>query len=115
MRNVSDTSCGENQHTHIMSNNLSFENRAVYENVKKYGTDGRAQIIWRMHITYWIIKAINTHPEYVILIAFPQQQLLSERPLMSRYTYIACFFLNLGIGWRKTVSFITWSFDARKK
>ena len=104
-----------NTHTHIMSNKLSFENRAVYENLKKYGTAGRTQTtIWRMRITCWIIKAINTQPEYVKLIVFLQQQWLRERALMSRYTYTACFF-NLGIGWRKTVSFITWSFDTRKK
>jgi len=29
----------------------------------------RAQItIWRLSVAYWIPKATNTHPEYVILI-----------------------------------------------
>jgi len=38
----------------------------------------------------WITKATNTHPpEYVILIAFPQQQYLHERTSALRYTYIA--------------------------
>jgi hypothetical protein len=35
-----------------------------------------------------IIMATNTHLEYVILIAFPLQQWLHERPSMLRYTYI---------------------------
>jgi len=29
---------------------------------------------WRMRTAYWIIKATNTHSEYVTFIAFPQQQ-----------------------------------------
>jgi hypothetical protein len=29
--------------------------------------------IWHLHNAYWIPKATNTHLEYVILIAFPQQ------------------------------------------
>jgi hypothetical protein len=38
--------------------------------------------IWRMRIAYWIPKATDTHTEYVILIAFPRQQLLRERALL---------------------------------
>ena len=34
-------------------------------------------------------KAIDTHSEYVILVAFPQQQLLCEGPSVLRYTYNA--------------------------
>jgi hypothetical protein len=45
--------------------------------------------IGRTRFTCWIPKATNTHPEYVILIAFPLQLLLRERPSMLRYTYIA--------------------------
>jgi len=36
----------------------------------------------------WIIKATNTHLEYVILIAFPQQHWLLECALVLHYTYI---------------------------
>jgi hypothetical protein len=52
--------------------------------------------IWRMLIAGWLPTAANTHSEYVILIAFSLQQLLQERALMLRYTYIACLvkFLN---------------------
>jgi hypothetical protein len=46
--------------------------------------------IWRMRIACWIPKATNTHSQYVILIAFAQQQRLQERTSMLRYTYIAC-------------------------
>jgi len=36
---------------------------------------GRPQMkTWRMHIARWISKVTNTHPECVILIAFPLQQ-----------------------------------------
>jgi len=42
-----------------------------------------------MRIACWIPKATNTHSEYVILIAFPQQQWLYERVSMLRHTYIA--------------------------
>ena len=38
----------------------------------------------------YCMLAINTHSEYVILIAFPQQQWLHERLLMLRYTCIGC-------------------------
>jgi len=38
--------------------------------------------IWRMRISCWIPKAINTHSGCVILIAFPLQQCLHESPSM---------------------------------
>jgi len=39
--------------------------------------------IWRMRIACWILKAINTHSEYVMLIAF------HDGASMLRYTCIA--------------------------
>ena len=45
--------------------------------------------IWRMLIACWMTKATNTHSEYVILISFPLQQWLHERPPLFRYTYIS--------------------------
>jgi hypothetical protein len=51
--------------------------------MKKYGTARQAtddNIILR--IAWWMTKATVTHPEYVILIAFPRQQLLRERASM---------------------------------
>jgi hypothetical protein len=46
--------------------------------------------IWRLRIEFWILKAANTALEYVILIAFPLQQLLHKCASMLRYTRIAC-------------------------
>jgi hypothetical protein len=47
--------------------------------------------IWRMLIACWILKAISTHTEYVILNAFQLQQLLHKRTSLLRYTYTDCF------------------------
>ena len=50
--------------------------------VAKYGRSGQAtneNKIRRMRIACWIPQATNTHPEYVILTAFPLQKLLHER------------------------------------
>jgi hypothetical protein len=92
MRNVSDKSCGQNQNTHFVFSNFSFENRAVYEIMWKNVLQlGRPQMTaWRTDIACSIPKATNTHSQYVILIAFPLQQWLHERPSMLRYSYIAC-------------------------
>jgi len=55
---------------------LFFEHRAVYEVKWKNNVErSRPQMtIWRVRIACWIPKATNTHSQYVILIAFPQQQ-----------------------------------------
>ena len=45
--------------------------------------------IWRMRVKCWITKATHTPSEYVIPIAFPQQQWLQKRAAMLRYTYSA--------------------------
>jgi len=45
--------------------------------------------IWRMRIARWLHKSTNIHAEYIILIAFPLQELLHERASMLRYAYIA--------------------------
>ena len=44
----------------------------------------------RMHFACWIAKATNTHPEYALLVAFPERQCLRKRASMLCYTYIAC-------------------------
>jgi len=86
IRNVSDKSCRENQYTHVIFNNFiipSFpsENCAVYEimweNIVE--PDKPQMAIWRLCVACCITKATNTHPEYVILIAFPLQQWLHNR------------------------------------
>jgi hypothetical protein len=59
--------------------------------VEKYGTARQAtdDIIWRMRFACWITKATDTHSEYVVLIAFPRQQWLRERPSVLRYTLLS--------------------------
>ena len=47
-------------------------------------------IIRRMSFAFRIIKATDTHTQYVILIVFSWQQLLKERSPVLRYTYFAC-------------------------
>jgi hypothetical protein len=60
----------------------------------------RSQILIRlMRVACWISKATNRHSEYVILIAFPLQQWLPERPSVLRYIYIVflvCITNNIG-------------------
>jgi len=46
--------------------------------------------IWRMRNACWKTKVTNTHSEYIILIAFPQQQWLYESASILHDTYIAC-------------------------
>jgi hypothetical protein len=43
-----------------------------------------------MRIGCWVPKATNTHSDYVILAAFPQEQCLHERATVLRYMCIAC-------------------------
>ena len=66
--------------------------------MEKYFVAGQAtddNIVRRMRFALWIPKATNTHLEYVILIAFPLQELLRERALILRYTYLA-FLVPMG-------------------
>jgi hypothetical protein len=74
-----------------MFNDPFLENCAVYEITwKNVVESGKLNMItWRMGIACLIPKAINTLPEYVILIAFPIQQWLHELTSMLRYMYIA--------------------------
>jgi hypothetical protein len=65
--------------------------------VEKYGTARQAtddNIIRRMRFACWITKATDTYSEYVILIAFPQQQWLRERASILRYTYIVSLVID---------------------
>ena len=56
--------------------------------MEKYCGDGQAthdNIIWHMCIAYWIPKATDTHSEYVIFIALPQQHWLHECTCVTLY------------------------------
>ena len=62
--------------------------------MEKFVESDRPQmIIWRMRIACWIPKATNTQSEYLILVAFPLQQLLHEIAPILRYSNIACLLL----------------------
>ena len=72
-------------------------NRAVYELMwEKYCTAGHAtddNITGHMRLPYWMTKATDTHPEYIIFIPFPLHQWLRERPsILHLYTY--CIFVT---------------------
>jgi hypothetical protein len=61
--------------------------------VEKHGRARQAaenNIICRVRFACWINKATDTHSEYVILIAFPEQQWLHVSISMLRYTYTVC-------------------------
>jgi hypothetical protein len=62
----------EDQNTSFVLNNLFFKNRAVYEIMRNciVEADTPQMTIWRISIACWILKATNTHSEYVTLIAF---------------------------------------------
>jgi hypothetical protein len=71
MRNVSDKIV-EKIKTHFVFNNFFFENVAIYEVMwTNFVERGRPQMtVWLTRIAYWILKATNTHSQYVMLIAF---------------------------------------------
>ena len=67
--------------THVLRSITFFENRAVYETMRKnFAQSGRPQTkIRRRRIACWIPKATKTLSEYVILITIPLQQCLYGR------------------------------------
>ena len=71
MRNVSDKSCRENQNTYFMFRGLLSENHEIYKIMWK-----NMVVLARPQMTIHacrITRATNTHPECLILIAFPCQ------------------------------------------
>jgi hypothetical protein len=93
IRNVSDKVCRGNQNAFCVQF-FFLANPAVYEKSGEIWYSLTEKLtIWRMRIACWIPKTTDTHSEYVILFALPQQQLLHARASMSRYTYIACLVL----------------------
>jgi len=85
-RKIFQTNVAEKIDTYISRSIAFFENPARKNVVGR----GRPQtIIWCKRIVCWIPKATNADTGCVILIAFPLQQWLHERPSVFRYTYIA--------------------------
>jgi len=78
--------------------------------------DRRQMEIRRMRNEYWISKALDTHPEYIILIAFPRKQWLRERASILRiYTHcLSCYkypsvgFRTQGNGFKMCKEIICW-------
>jgi hypothetical protein len=65
----------------------------LWDNVEIYGSVGQVtygNIIQHIGFACWINKAIDTHLEYIILIAYPRQQWLHECASTLLYIYIAC-------------------------
>ena len=52
-------------------------------------TDRTLTTIWRIRISCRVLKATNTHSQYVINTDFPLPQWLQQHAPMIRYTFIA--------------------------
>ena len=91
-RNVSDKSAKKIK-PHILCSVTFFQKLCcLWENVEKHGRARQAtddNTIQCMCFASWITKAINTHSERVILIAFAQQRWSHEHTWMLR-VYIHC-------------------------
>jgi hypothetical protein len=83
---TSNCTCAGHQNT-FYDQKLFFENRVVYKIMWKnvVERDSLQTTVWRMRIVCWVTKATNTHSQYVILVAFPLQERLPERPCTLRY------------------------------
>ena len=77
--------------THFTFSNFFSKNRVVYEIMwKKCGISGQAtddNKLQRMRFACWMIKAIETHSEYLTLYGFHYNNGYMITP---QYTYIAC-------------------------
>jgi hypothetical protein len=60
-------------------------------------------IIQRMRVACWIIKATDTHSEYVILIAFPRRQRLRERTSILRCTFSVFLVDYVSDSWERCI------------
>jgi hypothetical protein len=74
----------DKKNTFFTFSNVFFENQAVCEKMFKNIVDQcRPQMtILRMRFACRIPKATNVHSDYVILVFFPLQEWLHERPSM---------------------------------
>ena len=86
MRDVSDESCRENQNIFLCTETFFPDNCVVCELIWKNVVEPGEAIIWHMCFACWITKATNTHSEYVIFTAFPQQQWFVNAPQC--YVYV---------------------------
>ena len=95
---ISRTKVVEKIKTHILLSKFFFRKSCpLLDNVEKCGTARQAtvdSIIRRMRFACCFTKAIDTHSEYVIFIAFPLQQWLYERvSMLNLYVHcLSCYF-----------------------
>ena len=86
----------KNVKTHILCS-IAFSRKScrLWYIVEKYCRAGQAiddNIIGHMSLPCWMIKATDTHSEYVIFIPFPLHQWLRERPsILNLYAYCPFF------------------------
>jgi len=99
MGNVSDIFVRKTKTHKLCSVKFSPKNLAVYKITWKNmeGPPKPQMAILCMGVACWINKGTDTHSEYIILIAFPRQQCLRERPSILRLYvhYLPCFVLTL--------------------
>lgn len=99
MRNASDKSCRENQHTHFLFNNLfpptpppTRKYCCLWRDVQKYATarqveDGNK--IRLMSFACWMANATGTHSEYVTLLSHGKNGCM-DTPQRYFHRYISC-------------------------
>jgi len=120
MRNVTDTSCRENQNTHFVFSNFYSENCTVDEMWKIIVKPGSPRMpigAYAFHAGY---LRLQTHSWHVILIAFTQQQLLQERDWILHCMYCTLsvlsslpFFHHLALTFRSAHSAEMYNHPAR--
>jgi hypothetical protein len=83
---------GEKFKTHYMFNKVVWI-LCLYEIIWKNMIElcrPQDHIIWHMHCACWMTRATDTNSEYLILIAFPQQQWLYGHAWVLRFTWVTC-------------------------
>jgi len=94
------------------------KSRCLWDNVEKYGRAGQVtddNIIRPMRFACFITETTDTHSEYVVLVAFPRQQWLSEHVsflLDASFTSRVRFDISLGmqvsISWKGIIITEEW-------
>ena len=85
--------------THFKFKNFFFKSCRLWNMYKNIVEPDWPQVTtWRVRIACWIPKETNTHSDYVILIAFPLQQVLHETAsvlcciFVAWRVFVICFF-----------------------
>jgi hypothetical protein len=83
---ISETKLAQQIKTHILCSIIFFSKiLRLWDNVENLcRADTLWLILWLMCIACWVTRATNTHSDYVIVIAFPQQELWQARTSMSQ-------------------------------